>query len=219
MKHHVLTFSWCKISLKLTNCWEIFWFLNRLYWLRNSSVEKISAGCIANWVNSWWADHVTAGEGWRHVRIKPPALEQPLIKHHLPGAGSWAGERQVWHFGRVQMALHRALALESGHNPSCYRGFSQQPLQRLRSQDGFARSQSQVLNQPLNFKQMYGVEAGGRQWEELFSGADLLECVLVSSAGWAVKSWEISPFPTMGLCQRRASHLRSCWFKLTLDLL
>lgn len=89
MKHRVLTFSWCKISLKLTNCREIFWFLNRLYWMRNCSVEKFSAGSIANWVDSWWADHVTAGEGWRHVRVKPPALEQPLIKYHLPGAGSW----------------------------------------------------------------------------------------------------------------------------------
>lgn len=134
MKHRVLTFSWCKISLKLTNCREIFWFLNRLYWMRNHSVEKFSAGSLANWVNSWWADHVTAGEGWRHVRVKPPALEQPLIKCHcLEQEAGLDKNDSVWHLRSAQMAPHQALPLQKGHSPSCYQSFSQQPLQTDKS--------------------------------------------------------------------------------------
>lgn len=87
------------------------------------------------------------------MRVKPPVLEH-INTICLEQEAGLDKNDSVWHLGGVQMAPHQALALESGHNPSCYQGFSQQPLQRLTSQDIFARSWSQVLNQPLNSKQM-----------------------------------------------------------------
>lgn len=207
MKHHVLTFSWCKISLKLTNCWEIFWFLNRLYWLRNSSVEKISAGSLANWVNSWWADHVTAREGWRHVRIKPPVLEQPLIKYHLPGAGSWAGEEP-------QCLAPRGCPDGPASGAGSAEWTQPKLLSGLLAADiaendkaGWLRQESESGPKSAS---KFQADLRCRSRRKIVSGAVL---------------WNRPPgicacvFCWTGLCQRRAPHLRNCWFKLTLDLL
>lgn len=207
MKHRVLTFSWCKISLKLTNCWEIFWFLNRLYWMRNRSVEKFSAGSTANWVNSWWADHVTAGEGWRHVRVKPPVLEQPLIKHHLPGAGSWAEQER-------QRLAPRGCPDGPASGAGSWEWTQPKLLSRLLAAaiaeaDKSGRLRQEPKSGPKSASKFQAdVRCGSRR--KIARGA----------ACWNRRPGTCARvFCWRGLCQRRAPDLRNCWFKLTLDLL
>lgn len=130
-----------------------------------------------------------------------PALEQPLIKHPLPGARSWA-----------QQEPQRLAPRGCPGGAGSWQGTQPELLSRLLAaavaeprQGSFTRSQRQVRNQPLNSKQMEDVEQ-----QEIARGA---------------VPWNRSPGTCArvlcwtGPCQRTASHLRNCCSKTTLHFL
>lgn len=108
------------------------------------------------------------------TRGSKPRLEQPLIQQRWAGAGM--EQSGVWHPG--------CPAGPAGSAQDTAQAVITQSLQRLTGQAPWPAGR-QVLEQPLHSKQMWDVEAAGRQ-----RGAALwnraLEHVLLSSAGQAV---------------------------------